>query len=150
MSPVALQYILRAPMRHSRREFSFLLPLLAVPASAEALPSKTFRLEDLPVRKGKTTATRQMFKGTTRSGYQLDLHETELLPGQAPHPPHRHAHEEMLLIRDGVLEVKIGTGTAQYGPGSVVYVASNEEHGWRNVGKTSARYFVLALGDDKM
>lgn len=56
----------------------------------------------------------------------------------------------MLLIRDGVLEVKIGTGTAQYGPGSVVYVASNEEHGWRNVGKTSARYFVLALGDDKM
>jgi len=137
-------------MRHSRREFSFLLPLLAVPARAETLPSKAFRLNDLPARKGKSTVTRQMFKGTTHSGYQLDLHETELLPGEAPHPPHHHVHEELLLIRDGVLEVKIGPSVAQYGPGSVVYVASSEEHGWRNAGAKPARYFVLALGEDKM
>jgi hypothetical protein len=27
-----------------------------------------------------------------------------------------------------------------------VYVASNEEHGLRNVGKSTAHYFVIALG----
>jgi hypothetical protein len=29
-----------------------------------------------------------------------------------------------------------------------VYVASNEEHGWKNVGETQAHYFVLALGQE--
>jgi len=30
-----------------------------------------------------------------------------------------------------------------------VYIASGEEHGWKNVGSSQAKYFVLALGDDK-
>jgi mannose-6-phosphate isomerase-like protein (cupin superfamily) len=34
------------------------------------------------------------------------------------------------------------------GPGSVVFVASNEEHGIRNAGSTPAQYFVIALGKD--
>ena len=33
--------------------------------------------------------------------------------------------------------------------GSVAYVASAEEHGWRNVGAGRAHYFVLALGRDQ-
>jgi quercetin dioxygenase-like cupin family protein len=35
------------------------------------------------------------------------------------------------------------------GPGSAAYVASNEVHGWRNVGTTRAQYFVLAIGAKK-
>jgi len=31
-------------------------------------------------------------------------------------------------------------------PGSVAFVASNEEHGWRNVVTSRTRYFVIALG----
>jgi len=66
-----------------------------------------------------------------------------------PHAPHRHVHEEMLLIREGTLEVTVKGRTERLGPGSAVYVASNEEHGWTNVGSSPAKYFVLALGDDK-
>ncbi len=73
---------------------------------------------------------------------------TELAPGEAPHPPHHHVHEEMVLIQEGSLEVTITGRSAKLGPGSAAYVASNEEHGWRNVGTTRARYFVLALGQD--
>jgi quercetin dioxygenase-like cupin family protein len=74
------------------------------------------------------------------------MHITELAPGLAPHPPHHHAHEEMIMIHEGTLEVTIAGRSTKLGPGSVAYVASNEEHGWRNVSATRARYFVLALG----
>ena len=76
------------------------------------------------------------------------MHETELAPGGRPHPPHHHAHEEMVMVREGTIEVTIGGNSANLGAGSVAYVASNEEHGWRNVGAGRARYLVLALGRD--
>lgn len=46
------------------------------------------------------------------------------------------------------MEVTIAGRTVKLDPGSVAYVASNEEHGWRNVGASRARYWVLALGRD--
>ena len=53
----------------------------------------------------------------------------------------------MIFIREGTLEVTISGKSVQLGPGSAALVASNEEHGWRNVGSGRARYFVLALGN---
>jgi quercetin dioxygenase-like cupin family protein len=52
----------------------------------------------------------------------------------------------MLLLREGTMEITIEGKTSRLGPGGVVYVASNEEHGWQNVGTTPARYFIVALG----
>jgi quercetin dioxygenase-like cupin family protein len=106
------------------------------------LPSKTYRFEDL-VLKGNARA---VFDGVTHTGYHVDLHETELAPGEAPHAAHRHAHEEMIMIREGTLEITIEGKVSTAGPGSVVYAASNELHGWKNIGKTKAQYFVIALG----
>jgi len=117
--------------------------------SQNPLPSGLFSYDQLPVQKNSTTEIRQMVTGATHSGYRIDLHETALAPGQMPHAPHRHVHEELLLIREGTIEVTVGTKTSRLGPGSSVYVASNEEHGWKNVGSTPAKYFVMALGDDK-
>jgi len=68
--------------------------------------------------------------------------------GQVPHAPHHHVHEELLLIREGTLEVTVKGRTERLGPGSAVYIASGEEHGWKNVGPSAAKYFVLALGAD--
>jgi quercetin dioxygenase-like cupin family protein len=47
------------------------------------------------------------------------------------------------------MEVTISGNSTRLGPGSVAYVASNLEHGWRNVGDTRAQYFVVALGPKK-
>ncbi len=110
------------------------------------LPSTTWRYEDLPVREGKTTRQRAVFDGKTHTGFNIELHETDLAPGEMPHPAHHHAHEEMIIIREGTLAVTILGKTSELGPGSVAFVASNEEHGWRNIGKTRARYMVMALG----
>ena len=124
--------------------------LVAVRAhGAQALPSGLFSHDTLEVRASGSTEIRQMLTGATHSGYRVDLHETALAAGQMPHAAHHHVHEEMLLIREGTLEVTVKDRTQRLGPGSAVYIASGEEHGWKNVGTSQAKYFVLALGDDK-
>jgi quercetin dioxygenase-like cupin family protein len=138
-------------MEYSRRDLGFLLPILAAAkagAQNAILPSKTYPFEQLPVQTSGANRLRQVLDGETHAGVRIELHETELPPGGAPHPPHRHVHEEMILIREGTMEVTIAGRSARLGPGSVAYVASNEEHGWHNAGTTRAHYFVLAVGRD--
>src|ERR1700682_419482 len=135
-------------MNYSRRDLSRLLPALALAGAAaqnRALPSKSWRFEDLVLKKN----SRAVQNGETHGGFNIELHETELPPGEAPHPPHHHVHEEMIMVREGTMEVTIAGRVAKIGPGGVAFVASNDEHGWRNVGTTPALYFVLALGREK-
>jgi len=134
---------------YTRRDLSLILAALsatAAKADIAKLPSKTYKFEDLPITKHPTNLERKVFDGATHTGFHVDIHLTELQPGELPHAPHHHEHEEMILIKDGTMEVTINGNASTIGPGGVAYVASNEEHGWRNVGKTPALYFVIALG----
>ena len=138
-------------MRCSRRDLSLFLPILAAAkatAQNATLSSKTYSFEQIPVQTTGANQIRQVLDGETHTGVRIELHETELPPGGAPHPPHHHSHEEMILIREGTMEVVIAGRAARLGPGCVAYVASNEEHGWHNAGTTRAHYFVLAIGKD--
>lgn len=138
-------------MNCSRRDLSLLLPVFIAAKAAgqnRVLASKTYRYEDLPVHNEGPNRGRPIFEGETHTGVLIELHETELAPGQMPHPAHHHLHEEMILVREGTMEVTIAGKPATLGPGGVGYVASGEEHGWRNVGTGPARYFVLAVGRD--
>jgi quercetin dioxygenase-like cupin family protein len=51
----------------------------------------------------------------------------------------------MMFIKEGTLQATISGHAYTAGPGSVIYVASNEMHGLKNVGDTPAQYFVLAI-----
>lgn len=135
-------------MNYTRRDLAILLPALAGAAIAETtkLPSHSYRFEDLTVKASGGNRAWAVFDGLTHSGFHIDMHETELGAGKAPHPPHHHEHEEMIMVREGQIEVTISGKITKLGPGSVAYVASNEEHGWRNTGTAPASYFVLALG----
>jgi len=141
-------------MACTRREFASLLPGLASgwtqsgTANKGVLGTRVFRFEDLPVRESGPVRIYQVFTGTTHAGFMLDMHESELAAGEAPHAPHRHVHEELILIREGSLELTVTGKKTLLGPGSGVYVASGEDHGFRNPGSAPAKYFVLALGQD--
>ena len=132
----------------TRRDLTLLSAgLIAATAKAQKpalqpLPSKAYRFGDL-VLKGNSRA---VFDGLTHSGFHVDLHETQLAPGAAPHPPHKHEHEEIVMIREGTMEVTIEGKVTVVGLGSVVWAGSNDMHGWKNVGTTVAQYFVIALG----
>jgi quercetin dioxygenase-like cupin family protein len=142
-------------MSISRRDLAFLLPALSAAgaqaqtcAAATKLPSKTFRFEDLPVKQNGQNASRAIMNGLTHSGFAIEVHETDLAPGEAPHPPHHHVHEEMVIVVEGTVEFTVNGVTSRLGPGSVMYAASNDEHGQRNVGDVRARYVVVTLGRD--
>ena len=139
-------------MNPTRRHLALLFPALATaqqPAAEKGvLPSKPYPFEQLTGRQTATIKSYQILTGDTHSGYRLDLHESELPGGAAPHPPHRHVHEEMLFIREGQMEVTINGQSTLLGPGSCAYMASNDLHGYRNPGTAPAKYFVLALGTD--
>jgi len=125
--------------------------LAATTASAQeknTLPSKAFKYDDLPVKINGQNKSRAVLKGETHSGFSIELHMTELGAGQAPHPPHKHVHEELLMLQQGILDVTIEGQASQVTAGSIVYLASNDEHGWRNPGPGTAQYFVIALGRD--
>ncbi len=134
----------------TRRDLWFLLPALVASTGHAAqnvrLISKAYRFEDLPIHRNGENAFRPIFEGENPAGVSLELHESDLAPGAMPHPPHRHLQDEIFLIREGTVEVTIAGRSSRLGPGSVAFVASNEEHGIRNVETTHAQYFVLALG----
>ena len=136
-------------MELSRRDLSILLPaLFAARAQADTadLPSRVWHNSEIEPVAHETNNSRQFMWGRTHDGYFFDMHETELKPGEMPHAAHEHPHEEMTMLREGTLEVEIQGKTSRIGPGDVVYVASNQHHGWRNVGTTTAKYFVIAFG----
>jgi len=137
----------------SRRDLALLLPAVAAAQentpSKPMLPSRTYRYEDLAVKENGQNKGRAVLNGLTHSNFPVELHLTELGPGQAPHAPHKHVHEEMVMLQTGQLDVTIEGKTTRLTPGSVAYVASNELHGWKNPGAERAQYFVVALGPEQ-
>ena len=143
-------------MAVTRRELCSMLPAVLIPAivpaeaiaeqDKSAMPSAMFPLDKMPVRTPNNAEIRDVLKGKLATGESLEVHQTTLLPGGAPHPPHRHQHSEMWLIREGTVEITVNGTNYRLGPGSVGFVESNDEHGIKNVGTTSATYFVVAVG----
>jgi len=144
-------------MTITRRKMCLLLPGAMLPVgllhAAEAggqgdsLPSGGHAFEALTVHTTASGAqTREALKGKLATGESLETHATTLPPGAMPHPPHRHVHSEMFLMREGTLELTVNGKTYQLGPGAIGFVRSNEEHGVKNVGTVPANYFVVEMG----
>jgi mannose-6-phosphate isomerase-like protein (cupin superfamily) len=142
-------------MTLTRRELCLALPsaLLPVLVGAEGttqqaapLPSATYPFDNLPVQTSNGAQFRAVLKGKLATGESLEVHETTLPPGGAPHPPHHHVHSEMWLIREGMVELSVNGKNYRLAAGAVGFVHSNDEHGIRNVGTAPATYFVVAIG----
>jgi quercetin dioxygenase-like cupin family protein len=106
------------------------------------------RFEDLPVKNGPNGQSRPVMQGVLPTGEEVEMHETSLLPGHMPHPPHKHSHSEIMCIREGTLEFQNDGKPERVGPGGVIFAASNVMHGLKNVGDTTAQYFVIAIGHE--
>ena len=114
--------------------------------AAEARPvlaSTLWSWPELAVKPTRTGERRDVVDGPTRTLVNFECHLTTLLPGNAPHAGHRHPDEEIFVVKEGTMEATVGGETHRFGPGDWLFVASGEEHGWRNVGATPATYHVI-------
>jgi quercetin dioxygenase-like cupin family protein len=135
----------------SRRDLKLLLPALAaVAARAQeprpaALDTKVYHHKQIPYTGDDKKKGRRFFDGVTHTGYHIEMHETILGPGAETHPPHKHEHEEVVIVMEGSVEMYNEGKTEVAETGSVLYFGSNQMHSSRNAGTTPCRYYVLEL-----
>jgi len=134
-------------MKISRRELGLLVPALAAAQqkTTGTLPSKVYRSDEIPSEGDQKKKGRRFFFGPEHSGFNLEMHETILGPGTETHAPHKHVHEEIVIVFEGTVEAYIDGQTETAPAGSVIYFASNQMHSARNGGATPCRYYVVEL-----
>lgn len=113
--------------------------------SAPTLRSSVFDWEKLTAKPTKVGEGRAVLNGSTVTLKNLESHITTVNAGEASHAAHRHPDEEVILVREGTIEVTINGQSQKAGPGSVFFFASNDLHGMRNVGTTRASYHVIRM-----
>ena len=109
----------------------------------DVMGSTVFDWSSIPAQATQVGFTRKFFQRPTATLDELECHVTTLNPGESPHAPHKHPDEEVLCLKEGTLEAYIGSETTRVGPGSVLFFASNQLHGVKNVGTTPATYFIV-------
>lgn len=123
-------------------------------AAAESAPpdrlrSAVYAWENLQVHPAPKGERREFFKSPTVTCRSFSVHATTVRAGEASHPPHRHPDEEIIVVKEGRVEVTINGQPGTAGPGSIVFLAANDEHGLRNAGDAPATYYVMRVVTEK-
>jgi XRE family transcriptional regulator, regulator of sulfur utilization len=121
---------------------------LGIGAAARTAPSvltsSIFDWNTMKVEPTEAGEVRHVFRTATATLDELECHVTTLKAGARSHPPHVHPNEEVLIIREGNVEVFYQNAWHPAGPGSVIFLTGTDPHGLRNAGTTPATYHVLA------
>ena len=120
-----------------------LTAVTGVGAQTDALSSRIFDWTGMTAKPTKVGARRDVVQAKTATLDELEIHITTLNPGQTSHEPHKHPAEELLIIKEGTVESLVNGELKRVGPGSIIFQASNQLHGIRNVGDGPATYHVI-------
>jgi quercetin dioxygenase-like cupin family protein len=127
-----------------------LLPLALAAQAADApkpapakMDSGVFVWDQLKFSPTRTGARTMVFDAPTPTLDKFHLHITTLNPGENTGALHRHPQEELVILKEGAVEVniegKITTATA----GSMIFFAANANENMTNRGKVPATYYVI-------
>jgi quercetin dioxygenase-like cupin family protein len=111
--------------------------------AASILKSQVFDWTAMTPKETAYGSTRSIVRAPTVTLDELEMHVTTLNPGQTSHAPHQHANEELIILREGTLETLSLGQWKRVGPGSIIFNASNDLHGVKNVGTVPAVYHVV-------
>ncbi|MEO8522145.1 MAG: cupin domain-containing protein [Acidobacteriota bacterium] len=118
-------------------------PAQSPPAAAPPLRSMVVDWQALAPVRTPTGERRLAFDAATATLDRLHGHITTLNPGENTGPLHRHPQEELVIIKEGTIEVNIDGRRQLAGPGSMIFFAVNENENMTNTGATPATYIVL-------
>src|SRR6185312_10554506 len=112
--------------------------------SPDSVKSVVYAWNILQAKKGKTSTSRQIFKGSTLDLAYYEMHATTLEPGKAPHPAHTHGDtEEVIIVKQGIIKVTINGKSTTVGPSSVAVIMPGDKHGIENAGNKNATYYII-------
>jgi XRE family transcriptional regulator, regulator of sulfur utilization len=123
--------------------FLTLAAVAGTSARADVLGSTLFDWAALTPQPNRTGEVRRVVQKPTATLAELEIHITTLKPGEQSHPPHKHANEEILIVKEGDVEALVNGELKRGGPGSLIFQASNQLHNIKNVGTTPATYHVI-------
>ncbi len=115
------------------------------PDPQRLLGSAVFDWSKLPVIPTRAGERRDLFDSPTKTFRNLECHATTLNEGQRAHEAHRHADEELVIVKEGALEVTINGQTCRANSGAVVFFASNDLHGMANAYAGRTTYHVIRI-----
>ena len=123
------------------------MTLAAVAAAQSGAPaamrSRVFDSAHIKPEITKAGERRGVFDAPTATLERFESHITTLNPGQALHPPHKHVEEELMIVREGTVEATLNGQATRVEVGGMIFCASGEMHGLKNVGTTRATYYVI-------
>lgn len=118
--------------------------IIAIAQTAKpVMGSAVFDWSKIEVKPTKSGERRQFFQAPTATLDELECHVTTLNKGETAHAPHQHPEEELIVVKEGTIEVVQGGVTNRVGAGSVIFHSANVMHGMRNAGDGVASYHVF-------
>lgn len=118
-------------------------PATAADGAKAPMSSTVFDWDAMKVETTNVGSVRHVCQAPTPTLDELECHITTLNAGQRSHAPHKHPDEELIVIKEGTVEVYYDGKTTRVGPGSVIFYSSNQMHGIANVGDGPATYHVF-------
>jgi len=120
-----------------------LAAVAAAQSGAPIMRSRVFDSVHIKPEITKAGERRAVFDAPTATLERFESHVTTLNPGQSLHPPHKHVEEELMIVREGTLEATLNGQATRVEVGGMIFCASGELHGLKNVGTTRATYYVI-------
>ena len=115
----------------------------AAPAPAAKMNSMVIDWSSLKFTPSKTGARVTVFDAPTPTLDRFHCHISTLNPGENTGALHRHPQEELVIVKEGTLEINIDGKLTVATTGSMIFYAANENENMRNIGKTPATYYVV-------
>lgn len=113
-------------------------------APAAKLVSGVYDWEKLTATPFAKGVRRQVFDGPTTTLDQIHCHITTLNPGEkSGDQATLHQQEEVIIVKEGLVEATWDGKSQTSGPGSVIFFASGATTMLRNAGSTPCTYIVL-------
>ena len=116
---------------------------LAQSVSQPVMHSCVFNWANLKPVPTKPGARRTVFNAPTPTLANFEAHVTTLNPGAISGPPRLHLHEEVIIVKEGLIEATCDGRKQTVGPGSVIFFAAHATTSLKNVGTTPATYTVV-------
>lgn len=138
---------------HTKRAFGVAVAMAAtmtVAAGAagafpELMDTTVKRWEELKAEPAEGGAVRAYFNAPTSTLLRLGMRARTLEPGGTPHPtrPHSRPVEQLVIVKQGTLELQLDQEKQRLEAGSAVFLAPNQWHALRNPGSQPVTFYEI-------